>query len=242
VDELGSDPLNILDFVRTSDTEQVPTEREPSQDEWVREKLEEIEAPQWWSGDSVEGEPIVVVDPTTTVVESKPEPEQADTPVTHRESERARRARERTEKKINQNVSWLYSALMNGPVAGYELKKRAAKAGISEYALLQARRAVNDIEITTVGYQGTRYWHLTTHAHMLPQATTFRPSEVKNADISPNEQKILDLLQEKDLTTAELIGRTGWTPQKVKINTQKLSVRKLIKNNRRTLKWSRYDD
>jgi hypothetical protein len=248
IHELGSDPLNILDILRPIEENKVeqgaPEPPEPSisqeldemaerhaenetqQQRWLREKKESISAPEWW-----ESEPIPRSEPAgPPVAEPTEEPG---------ETWQARKARERVDAKNQKNVNWIYHALMEGPLPSFEIKKRGEAAGISEYALNQARRSVDDIEISTVGYQGVRYWHLSGDKHKLPKDATVSKKFDTESAITDNEQRLLDLLQERGATTAELVGRTSWTPEKVKNTLQKLAMRKLIKHERNTLLWSR---
>lgn len=217
--EVGSDPLNILDLLAK------PTEPNPV-------SSMEIKSVPWTEPPMVE---------TVQTVETLDIPaldqEPIVTPMAAGHQARVKKMKQQVFEKNQKVATWIYEQLMDGPLNSQEVKKRGAASGISEYSLANARNSVDDIHLsTTIGFQGPIYWYLT--GQVLPTAEELEEAVKPHvADVmSAQETVVFNYLP---ATQAELIGKTHWRPEKVRLNLSKLSTRKVVKYNRQNGVWSK---
>jgi len=215
VENYGSDPLNVLDLLRTPESigevhqgeaKVLPLPPEPAF------TLPPKVAPQ------VDVKPTVEVGPNA-------------------KSTKQQKADRRLAEKNHKNTKWLYQLILNHPTNVAEIKRRAKAAGITEYALHQARNSVDDILVKTVGFQGPQYWYVTGDESRLPDPDKIgKVHPRKLVPLTPHQEAIMKFLPS---TVAELVGKTHLTPEAVRNGLAQLATRR-----RATFKngiWSKVD-
>ena len=231
VDQYGSDPLNILSLLKPGLIE-VPKPIEARQVSPPPEPAPKPEPHQLLTKEEAEKfiKETDEVAPTTGAPYPKGWSE-----------DRAKTVQARVDEKNQKNVTWLYKTLMAGPLDGKDVKKLADMAGITEYAIMQARRSVSDIHISkAIGFQGPQFWYLDGQEKKLPTpdeiGTNRKPKVAAAPDLSPQETTVYNYLP---ATQAELIGKTHMTPEKVRMNLTSLSSRKMVRFNNQSGVWSK---
>lgn len=189
-------------------------------------------------------ERFATTDDTSGVVTEEPATEaESKLPTKERRGEQAymnkTKPRHKLSKKAQEVQTWLYSVLMDGPVARAELEALAQKKGYTMYIVNEARKHTNDIMVQVIGMRGPHFWYIKGQEDKLPKPVDMRKinQSVKNGvNLRPEEVKVLNALPG---TLAEVIGRTGMKPIDLKEKLERLRMLKKAQLDKRTSTWQK---
>ena len=188
----------------------LPEPREKSVVDELRPTLEELNK-QWVEKQEAKGGRIASEDPGQSYELREPE-------IKKRNLAKTAPGEPPITKPTQAALKFLYEYLQeHGPTPRVLVIEAAKTRGISSYALTEARRYVSDIKVKIIGVRGMHYLYLEGQESQLPNANgefnAVKEAVASGRGLNPDE---VSVLKQTPATVAEIIGRTGLPPQKVK--------------------------